>query len=683
MKISLRPSVLKIIRNQSISGVYDETNFLSEIKKANTQAKILKVTDQLEDNELEEIIKQENVQYHEKSKPRLTDLQFDVIKEQLAERKPRSKALKQVGAKVSSRAIKIKLPFPMGSLNKIKPGTKEFEAFTKNYPGPYVVSDKEDGSALQLDYRDGLKIYTRGTGIIGRDVTRIATHLNIPQKLKTPMVIRGELSMSQAAFDAKYTTVKLGEKEGYADKRSMVNSLVNVNKSNTDHMADTVFIAHSILSPRMRPSKAYILLKKLGFKVVPHKVITQITSDALSKIFQARRTKSKRGIDGMVVEQDKMHPLPKTGDNPSHSVAFKMLLDDDVKEAKVLEVVWEESKHGLLKPRVNIEPTKLGGVTIKFATGHNAFFITHGYRSKDAKKNIGTKNKPIGPDAIIKITRSGDVIPHIVEVVKPSSKPQMPQVDYKWNATNVDIVMEEKSDLTKAKKITSFFVTLGVENLKLGVVEQLQAAGLDTIKKILNADTKDFLAIEKFKETKATKLRESIDSKIKNVPLWTLMDATGIFGQGLGSRKLKPIVEMYPKILDFASLPDKQIVNHVLKVKGFSTKTATQFAKNLAKFVKYIKNLNVDWNVPKAKKPTGSSLTNKTFVFTGFRNAGMEEFITSNGGKIGTSVKSDTTALVYKPPSDPDKKPSSKVILAEKLGIPLLLEEQFQKKYMK
>ena len=112
------------------------------------------------------------------------------------------------------------------------------------------------------------------------------------------------------------------------------------------------------------------------------------------------------------------HIFPRTDKNPEHAFAFKMVISDQVAEAKVVDVEWNISKTGYLKPRVEIEPIRLGGVTIKHATGFNGNFI---------------ESNKIGIGAIIEIIRSGDVIPYIKSVITPAETAKMPNIPYKWN----------------------------------------------------------------------------------------------------------------------------------------------------------------------------------------------------------------------------------------------------------
>ena len=75
-------------------------------------------------------------------------------------------------------------------------------------------------------------------------------------------------------------------------------------------------------------------------------------------------------IDGIIVCNDAVYA--RTSGNPKHAFAFKMVLSDQIAEAHVVDVLWSASKDGYLKPRVQIEPVVLGGVTITYATGFNA-----------------------------------------------------------------------------------------------------------------------------------------------------------------------------------------------------------------------------------------------------------------------------------------------------------------------
>ena len=184
-------------------------------------------------------------------------------------------------------------------------------------------------------------------------------------------------------------------------------------------------------------------------------------------------------IDGIIVADDKKYP--RTSKNPKHAFAFKTVLDDQIVESKVVNVIWSPSKDGYLKPKVQIQPVKLGGAVIQYATLHNAEFVI--------------KNK-IGLGAVVQILRSGDVIPKVEKVVKPAKNIKMPpsEYKYKWNSTKKDLVLlnAEDNDIVRLKTIDDFFNKLDVVGLGRGNVQRIMNAGYKTIPEILTMTIENF-----------------------------------------------------------------------------------------------------------------------------------------------------------------------------------------------
>ena len=181
-----------------------------------------------------------------------------------------------------------------------------------------------------------------------------------------------------------------------------------------------------------------------------------------------------------------------------------MVISDQIAEAKVVDVVWSPSKSGYLKPRVRIEPIKLGGVTIEYATGFNGKFI------QDNKIGIG---------AIIQIIRSGDVIPYIKSITAPAEVTKMPTDKYHWTDTNVDIVIDnvDVNETVQLKNITDFFKGLEVDGIGIGNVKKIMKAGYTSVPAILKMTKEDFQKVEGFK-TK-TLIKEGPYSMVRN-PLY-------------------------------------------------------------------------------------------------------------------------------------------------------------------
>ena len=617
--------------------------------------------------DLVNILKQSSDRYYNDGTSLLSDKAFDALKDELQTRNPSHPFLNQIGAPVSKGSRKVPLPYALFSLDKVKADT--LDKWSASKKGPYVVSDKEDGNSLEIVYKSGgVNIYTRGDGVKGQDVTFLAPHLSIPKSIPSgkTLAVRAEAVMANAAFKKYFTGT-------YRNPRNLVAGAMN-KRSVHESIPHIHVIAYEIIEPRMKPSVALATLKKYGFNVVPYKVYNTISVSMLSKLLATRKSRSKYDIDGLVIEQDQMNRRPSAGNNPGYAVAFKEADENQMHDTKVIEVQWEASKLGALKPVLHIQPVELPGNTINYVTGHNAFFIEHGYRSKDKDKGMPTR--PIGPGSIVKIIRSGDVIPHVVEVVKGSTKPQMPKEAYKYGRTGIDIYQTVTSDLTREKMITSFFTTVGVEYLKLNTVQKLVQNGFDSIPKILRAKADDFLVIPGFKDTLANKLYAAIQAKTREVELHTLMDASGVFGAGLGEKRMKPLIEAYPSILSWTKLTPSQIEERVKSVRGFNA-TAKQFALGFPKFIKWLALTRIKPILPTKIRKLGTALQGQTVVFTGIRVPELETSIVAQGGVVGSGVNSNTTILIVKDHSSG----SSKLVKAKSLGIRIMTVESFRSKY--
>jgi DNA ligase (NAD+) len=637
----------------TLNSVYEETNVLSELKKAVTPSKVRKLLKDLTTKELEEVITVENKWYHSKSKPRISDMVFDVVKEVLEERKPTSKALKDIGSTVVY-GKKVVLPFSMGSLDKVKSSDAKLERWASVYEGPYTISDKIDGASLLYDNRatHEIKLYTRGKENVGRDVSHLIGALKLPKG--KGIAVRGELVMSDKLFDKHHS-------DEYENARNLVSSILTKKSTDLSLLKNCKFIAHELIYPSMSPSKGLARLKALGFETVWNKTVPNVTNAALVKILEARKGRADYSMDGLVVAQDQKNNRPTTG-NPAYAVAFKVLDEDAIAEAKVIGIEWNVSKHGLIKPVLLIEPTRLSGVTVRRVTAHNAKTV---------------RKFKLGKGAVIRCTRSGDVIPLLLSVVKPCKTWDEPNFEYEWDANETDIVATTKHDVQKIKAITSFFTTLGVDFLGEGVVTQLFDAGFTSVKKILRAKPADFLQVEGFQTKKAQKLYDAIVAKTRNVELVKLLDATGVFGRGFGERRIRPILDVYPDLVALSKLPESQVQANIERIKGYSEITAKQFATNLKRAITRLEKLGITYEIKEKAKPLGNKLSRKSFLFTGFRSKEAEEHIISQGGTLASGVTKELTALVIKDVASS----SSKAVKARSLNVPLLTLDQFKSKY--
>jgi NAD-dependent DNA ligase len=325
-----------------------------------------------------------------------------------------------------------------------------------------------------------------------------------------------------------------------------------------------------------------------------------------------------------------------------------------------------------LKPRVQIEPLLLGGVKIEYATGFNGAFI------KDNRVGIGT---------MIELIRSGDVIPHIKSIIVPSFEAKMPDVPYKWNDTNVDVMLINVNDdpTVKEKNITCFFKGIEVDGLGSGNVSRIIETGYDTVPKIIKMMEADLLKVEGFKGKMASKVYTGIQSKLKDASLTTLMAASNIFGRGFSDKRLELILGELPDILVSAKSAGQKIAA-IVTIKGMAEITATTFVSKIAEFNAFLKEcgledkLHPSLSVEKDCSIGGNHLhplNKKTVVLTGTRDKAVLEILKLAGAIQGSSVSKNTFLVVAKSADDDTGKAED----ARKLGIQILSVDQFINKY--
>jgi len=614
------------------------------------------------------IAKIANEAYRNKEKTLMTDDEYDLIIDRIKFINPNHSFFKKVGAKVNKKIDKVKvtLPFFMGSMDKIRPENNDkLEKFKKDFGGPYIVSDKLDGvSALLIINENEKKLYTRGNGFIGTDITNLLELINIDiSNIKTSVIIRGELIISKTNFKKYEKTM--------ANARNMVSGIVNSKTVDVNAAKDIDFVAYEIVEPWMTFYEQFKHLEKYKIKTVYHVKVKNIDMIFLENILKERKESSEYECDGIIFVHNSPN-IRSHGVNPEYALAFKNLAESETAIVKVIKVEWHISKHGYIKPRLLLEPTKLSGVIIKHVTAFNAKFI---------KDNI------IGPGSEIKLVRSGDVIPHILEVTKKSKIAQMPDYNYSWNESGVDIIATNKSDEQLIKELTNFCQKLDIKNISEGIITKFVEAGIDSIDKILNVKKEDLQNVENFKDKMVQKIFLHISERIKTITLLDLMVASNKFGHGLGERKIKKILDIHPDIIYlYIEMPAKKLIDLIIDIEGFDMITAKKFVSNMPQFLELLNQIpeNIQEQIL-LELPTDNIVSNKMdgfkIVFSGFRNKDWEKHIIENGGSIITAVSKNTTLLVSTQ-SDIEENTNSKIKTAIKLNIPVLNKEDFYDKYI-
>jgi len=638
-----------IIESDSSSDKIDESiiNIANDFKKNG-----IKVLEQLNENQLTALLRETNKAYRNEQ-PIITDNQYDIIQDYIESKYPTNTAVKEIGAQVERN--KATLPYSMGSMDKIKPDTNALANWMAKYKGPYVLSCKLDGvSALYTTEDTEPKLYTRGDGRIGQDVSHLIPFLRLPKT--RGIVIRGEFIIPKAVFDSKYN-------DKFANPRNMVSGIIN-HKTINEAINDVHFVAYELIKPHKKPSEQMQILTTLDVEVVLCRTVTKLTNEMLSETLVDWRKNYSYEIDGVIVVNDAVYER-KFG-NPDHAFAFKMVLSDQVAEAKVVDVLWAPSKDGYLKPRVQIEPINLGGVRIEFATGFNGAFIN---------------DNNIGIGAVVELIRSGDVIPYIRKVTMPASNGKMPNVPYKWNDTHVDIMLEdiESNETVKEKVLTGFFRGIGVEGLSSGNIARIIEAGYDNVPAILRMDVDDFLKVDGFKQKMATKLHDGIAEKVEAASLITIMSASNMLGRGFSEKKLELIMESYPTVL-LSKESNAQKVAKISQIKGMANKSAEAFVERIPDFIQFIKDAGLVKKLAIEKKKVvdeSHPLYNKSIVMTGFRDAELQGLLKEVGAKLGSSVSKNTFILLVKDLGED----TGKAAEARKLGVKIMTPQQFIETY--
>jgi DNA ligase (NAD+) len=424
----------------------------------------------------------------------------------------------------------------------------------------------------------------------------------------------------------------------------------------------------------------------------------------LEQILKYRRSESEFECDGIVVTDNSKTYTYDNNSNPKSAMAFKKNVD--MKETVVKGVTWDVSRYGVLTPVLQIETVRIG-VRIYNVTGHNAKIVHD--------NNIGKGSK-------IRISRSGDVIPKLEEVLSPSTsgKPDMPDAEYEWNETEVDILIvnpsQEYANRIQMKKNLHFFRKLEVKYLSEGILTNLHENGYTTVRSILEAaDEKDqeTYDLSGLGEKMMVKIYGEIDKAMEKPELYKFMSASDLFGMGIGIRKLRDLIKAIPDFVEkYANSKSKDIVAVIVEVKGFSNISAVKIANGLKPFIKFVKDIrsqtsyllefksvskvtktanikniknikpakggNVKATKTKKSNEVDDEFTDRKVVMTGFRDQFITDFIEDKGGEIANSVSGKTYMVIF---ADADKA-GNKLTKAKDLGIVTISMYDFRKKYL-
>lgn len=636
--------------------------------------------------------------------PKVSDETFDAQVEELKKKYPNDPFWLTIGT--SSRANAVKLPHKKGSLDKEYPDTIRdwIEKIKGIYPkSTFLITPKIDGLSITLIYEGGkfIRAYTRGDGIHGQDVTERFKYI-VPQqiKYKKKVELDGECTCTLFNFK-KY-------QEDFAFPRNFTVGVLRPAVKNTDYKK--LLQSDSLLRMKLRDltfmcfdasfedceSKVEQLEKarKLGFKTVlqptkksPIWGLKNKPSESWCKK-ACKLVYDKIGVycDGIVISINEIKYAKKLGVeanglNPKGSRAIKLRPEDQPFEiATIKNIEWNLSKRGVFVPRVNLKPVVLKGAEFNWVNGISYKYVEDGQWGKGGK---------------IKLIRSGDVIPRIMETVKASSNNNAPKVcpfcgtklkiketyDKDGNVNNKNLICPNKNcEGVLSNRVVKYFEILNIDDVAGATIAQLYDEGYTSVRKIYKVKEEALLKLDRFQQAKTDKVLQGL-KKARKLKLSTFMYASGFFDShstGLGETKLQWFIDYFgiKKILsgkiNLDVMPDIPNVKEKvwdLFVSGYNN--WYKFYLKLEDIVKFTDN--------EKKKLNSSKLKGYVFCMTGFRDKNLVQLIQDNGGIYKDNLTKQTTHLFA-------AGNSSKTKRAEQYGvkiIPSIKAEEFVKKLLK
>jgi len=607
--------------------------------------------------------------YYTSGQTQLTDAAFDALVEEYET--TYNTTFTHLGV---AHHAKCTLPICMGSLSKCKEevslrrfASTPSENTTK---GDFVFSEKLDGISVLIVSSVGAqsvnrKLYTRGDGTVGCDVSHIADYIQMPsmQSLhnlhaltkQSIVYLRGEV-----LFPKQLATV-IGE-----NLRNIVCGAVNAKTLDVQLLQQAVFVAYAmphVAEKWYKPSEQFALLHQCGIKTPLFTMKQECNVAVCNQVLDDMLATTQFCIDGVVIARDVYEPT-LSADNPKCSCAFKRL--GNVQQATVVNVHWALSRYGVYHPTVEITPVVFDGCTISKASGFNAQYIFQ------QRINIGS---------IVEITRSGDVIPHIVRVVQPSATPLMPSGRCKWKGVDVCIDDGVQNDDVAKSQLVYVCKVLKIKGVSEGVINKLFDAGITTLEQLFSIDANRVSQIHGLGPTSAAKIVTEIQAARARITLVDILLLSACFPQ-FGERKLTAICDAIDVVtlLTAASFEETTCVVIMKALHTIGVKTqASVFIEGCKQIrsnpylLQLLHEQKSQSKVVDGSKSTSSDGQKSRVVFSGFRDKALAARCAEQNIEVVDNVTKTTLCVVVIDTTST----SSKVQAAQKFGIPIRAKDEF------
>lgn len=638
------------------------------------------------------LLNQASRAYYQEAKEIMSNYEYDKLYDELLQLEQETgttwsnSPTIHVGYEILSELPKEEHETPMLSLDKTKE-VAQLASWLNGQTG--VLSWKLDGLTVVLTYENGtlVKGVTRGNGQVGEVITNnVKVFKNVPLHIpfQGKLVLRGEAVINYSDFRTMNQQISEVDAK-YKNPRNLCSGSVRQLNNQITAQRNVRFYAFSLVSCEDEQVQQSFensrkgqmeWLRQQGFDVVENVMVTSETIEEKVHWFANKIEKNDIPSDGLVLILDDIaygQSLGSTAKFPRDAIAFKW--QDEIKEAKLLEIEWSASRTGLINPVAIFEPVELEGTTVSRASLHN-ISIMEGLELGIGDTICVYKANMIIPQIADNLTRSGSLaIPEKCPVCG-----QKTRVKQENDVKSLYCINPEC--LAKKIKLFTHFVSrnaMNIEGLSEATIEKFIGRGF--IKELsdifhLKQWKDEMTQMEGFGEKSFSNLITSIENARK-VTLPCFIYSLGIPNVGLSNAKLicKQLGNDFQAIRQ-ASMEDLVAIEGIGEV--IAQFWIDYFGKDENK--KIVDDLLKEIEFEKEEDVKEQIFEGINFVITGtvehFSNRNeVKELIESKGGKVTGSVTSKTNYLI----NNDNTSGSSKNKKAKELGVPIITEKEFLK----
>ncbi len=625
---------------------------------------------------LREQIQYHNYRYYVLDDPEISDAEYDELLEELKSIEAEWPGLvtpnsptQRVGAEPREGFKTVRHETPMRSLLAIytEDQMRNFDRTCREELGRKKVAmvgePKYDGTSVELVYDDGALVTgsTRGDGQIGEEITaNIRTIREVPLRLQRDgvsvpkhLVVRGEVYMEKEEFEAfNRRAEQRGERTFANPRNAAAGSLRQLAPNVTARRPLRIFFWEIAASSSSRPGahwKCLEAMRKMGLKTCELGRQFESVDEAIRwhHDLEQRRDELPYEVDGAVFKVDRLADHDELGvraANPRWAVAYKF--KPRQKATRIKEIKAQVGRTGAVTPVASLEPVQIGGVTVTNVSLHN-------------QDEIDRKDIRLGDHVLVE--RAGDVIPHVVQVVKSrrTGHEKRYHLPRKCPVCGSGTVKPEGEAVTRCtnascpaqlkERIQHFGSkrALDIDGLGEKIVDQLAGRGLvKSISDLFKLKQEDLEGLERMAAKSAANLVEAIEGS-KDVSLPRVVYGLGI---PLVGRALADTLAAEFGSLDALAGADEERLLEVKDIGPAVASSIRQWFENERnqKLVRELKGQGIDPKMETGGR--GGPLEGTTVVVTGelesMSRDEANEAIRAAGGKASGSVSSKTDYLV-------------------------------------